>query len=301
MEYEYLVPKDTKRVLPQKLKECLNLGLILARFIPHEVIRNDDIDKNTKARPSWLSNTLNGITLGALKEVISENLRRWEDLTAHALRFEMVARGRLIIGLGSKGPLEFGITLHPITGVPYIPGSALKGLCRSYALLSLAAQDELFVDNRKTESERLEDFDAALLAGQKDHLPQALHYRLAFGTQKNAGGCVFYDAVLSGLNLTSEPLSKAIYTLDVMTPHFAEYYTNQGGKAPDDSGNPIPVTYITVSERTYFAFAIGKRTGFVDQDNETSKQARRWLKSALQELGIGAKTAQGYGVFAILK
>jgi CRISPR-associated protein Cmr6 len=299
MAYEYLVPKDTQRLLQNQAAECLNLGLILARYIPHEAVRNDDIfnDRDRavgKVRSQWLTQMLKRFTGSALEDLITANFQRWIALTQNAARFEMRARGRIIVGLGGKGPLEFGITLHPITGLPYIPGSALKGLCRSYALLSLAAHEKIKVE---VETEALKKLDEDLIKGKYDHLPELLgaaRYRQAFGSQENAGGCVFYDAVLSNL----QPDTR-IFTLDVMTPHFVKYYTNSGKKAPDDGDNPNPVSYITITEGVSFAFAIGRRTGFADDD--TLKQARRWLRASLQELGVGAKTAQGYGVFAPVK
>ncbi len=294
MAYEYLVPSDTQRLLQAKADQCLNLGLTLARYIPHEAIRNDNVigKKNAKVRSEWLAQTLKRFTGSALEDLIVANLTRWMALTNNASRFEMRARGRIIVGLGGKGPLEFGITLHPVTGLPYIPGSALKGLCRSYALLTLAAHAEI---NVIIESEALKQLDELLIAGNYDHLPEALHYRLAFGSQENAGGCVFYDAVLKYLDPRN-----SIFTLDVMTPHFVKYYTNGGGKAPDDGDNPNPVSYVTVTEGVSFVFAIGQRGGFIDTE-DTVKQTRRWLRKALQELGVGAKTAQGYGVFAPVK
>lgn len=297
MDYEYLVPIDAKRLLQNRADECLNLGLTLTRFIPHEAIRNDDIRNNNnkivgKVRSEWLQQTLSRFTGAALQDLLVANFDRWMALTQDGSRFEMVARGRVIVGLGDKGPLEFGITLHPITGLPYIPGSALKGLCRSYALLTLAAHEDVKVE---VETVALKKLDEALIAGKHDHIPEAVNYRLAFGSQENAGGCVFYDAILSNLDLNAP-----VFTLDVMTPHFGKYYTSNGNDAPNDSDNPNPVSYITITQGISFAFAIGRRTSFAD-GGETVKQARRWLRASLQELGVGAKTAQGYGVFVPVK
>src|SRR6266496_2868070 len=42
-------------------------------------------------------------------------------------------KGRMSVGLGSESVLETSICLHRTYGVPYIPGSALKGLAASYA------------------------------------------------------------------------------------------------------------------------------------------------------------------------
>src|SRR6266849_7725980 len=46
---------------------------------------------------------------------------------------------RMIVGLGDESVLETSITLHKTYGVPYIPGSALKGLAASYARQRLDA------------------------------------------------------------------------------------------------------------------------------------------------------------------
>ena len=39
---------------------------------------------------------------------------------------------RLVVGLGNESVYEISITLHHIYGFPYIPGSAVKGVVRSY-------------------------------------------------------------------------------------------------------------------------------------------------------------------------
>lgn len=292
MPYQYLVPRDTQGILQRAETDCMNLGLVLDRYIPWEAIRNDDIRNHNrvigKVRTEWLKKTLERFTGPELKELLGAALNRWLALTANAFQFEMRSQSRVVVGLGDKGPLEFGITLHPITGLPHIPGSALKGLCRSYALLTIAAHDRVQV---AVETEALKRLDEALIAGQYDaRVSEAIHYRQAFGSQENAGQCIFYDAIVSNVRLNAP-----IVTLDVMTPHFVKYYTNGGRQAPDDSDQPNPVNYLTVTEGTSFAFAVGARTGFVD--NGTTQQAAKWLWQALQEMGIGAKTAQGYGVF----
>ncbi len=294
-DYTYLVPTDTKRVLQQRSDVCLNMGLVLARYIPHEAIRNDDLyDDRGKAtgkvRTEWLIDTLQRFTRSNLSDLLNANFERWIALTTttHAPFFEMRAMGRVIIGLGGKGPLEFGITLHAVTGLPYIPGSALKGVCRSYALLSIAETLGVKIDTAE-----LSELDETLLKGKHDTaLAKAIHYRQVFGSQDEAGGCVFYDGILSDI-----PMEMPIFTLEVMTPHYGDYYTTNGGKSPDDGGDPKPVNFLTVTEGVKFAFAIGKRTHFAN--DATVKQARRWLRDGLQELGIGAKTASGYGVFEL--
>lgn len=45
-----------------------------------------------------------------------------------------VATSRFVTGLGRSHPIENGFSWHPTLGVPYLPGSSVKGLTRAWAL-----------------------------------------------------------------------------------------------------------------------------------------------------------------------
>jgi CRISPR-associated protein Cmr6 len=130
-------------------------------------------------------------------------------------------------------------------------------------------------------------------------LPDAASYRQIFGWADDSqrhiksaatGGIVFHDAIL--YEVPQEV--KQVFTLDVMTPHFTEYYRSDGKKAPHDGDSPNPVTFLTVNAGLTFAFAVSARKGISD---DVRKQARSWLRKGLIEMGIGSKTAAGYGIF----
>jgi CRISPR-associated protein Cmr6 len=53
---------------------------------------------------------------------------------------EATAEERVLIGTGLANQLETGFLLHPLYGVPYLPGSAIKGVTRSALLLRWAAE-----------------------------------------------------------------------------------------------------------------------------------------------------------------
>src|SRR5947207_13803736 len=55
-----------------------------------------------------------------------------------AKKYPARVKTRMIVGLGDESVLETSITLHKTYGVPYIPGSTLKGLAASYAHQRLA-------------------------------------------------------------------------------------------------------------------------------------------------------------------
>jgi len=97
------------------------------------------------------------------------------------------------------------------------------------------------------------------------------------------GKVIFFDAV---------PLGVPKIEPDVMNPHYGNYY--RGDAPPADYLDPTLVPFITVGKESRFLFALASR------DETALGKAARWLKGALTELGIGAKTSAGYGVFEVL-
>ncbi|GIL14466.1 MAG: hypothetical protein BroJett038_31860 [Chloroflexota bacterium] len=295
---KYVVPSDTARIASKHVKACQNFALTLQRYAPQEAIEetdrlNDRERSIGKERNFWLQDICRNFMPDS--DLIASTYQRWRAMTEGAARFIMVSRSRMIVGLGGKGALEFGITLHPVTGLPYIPGSALKGLCRNYALYYIAEQSGISLDPAqvKNTSEVANQLDEQL-TGIKDyrlkvHPGYTDLYRNLFGTQEEAGQCVFYDAVIRDV-----PPNIPLFAIEVMTPHFRQYYESGGKEAPHDADDPNPITYIAVNAGIAFAFAIGRRHGTA---NSPLVDARDLLRQALSLMGIGAKTAAGYGVF----
>jgi CRISPR-associated protein Cmr6 len=112
----------------------------------------------------------------------------------------------------------------------------------------------------------------------------------ALGTQEKSSQIVFYDAL---------PVDgKFTLALDVVTPHYGDYYT---GKAPPTERlSPIPHTFLTVVETTFeFWFAIESDSEHSDRDRKILDEAQQYLEFVLSEWGVGGKTSAGYGRFAI--
>jgi CRISPR-associated protein Cmr6 len=301
MTYTYLVPKDTAQLSGQ-IEGCQNFGLKLARYVPKEAITEtrSQTSRGT-VRSDWLKALCPGFKPDDnLANLITSLHQRWMAMTEGSARFTMVTQSRMIIGLGGKGALEFGITLHPVTGLPYIPGSALKGLCRNYKLLEIAAKrgvsplPAIQSSGDKKPKSDLEKLDESL-SDKASEDEDAKTYQEIFGTQNKAGRCIFFDALLSPLNQ-----GQALFELDVMTPHFSDYYSNKGDVAhpPHDADKPIPVTFITVPAGIKISCAVGVRR---NTNDGYLKDVIETLQKALAEMGIGAKTAAGYGVFAPVK
>ncbi len=188
------------------------------------------------------------------KKTFKKFLKRWQLLLKETTATQITGKvlWRLVVGLGSGSVLETSMTLHHTLGVPYIPGSALKGVVSSYYVEKNGREDE--------------------------------DYNELFGNQTQKGKVTFLDAY---------PKQFPTLELDIMNPHYPEYYSE--GKAPADWMKPTPIKFLTVKKDTEFIFA------FKTEDESLKKQITTLLKEALQDFGIGAKTSVGYGFFQNLK
>src|SRR6266699_2127694 len=252
----YYLPRDTARLLtPERVKRCKNLGLILDKYPERIAIEKGD------GRGQWLREME---PASHIDPALSENVyRRWLAMTTamHAQHFSAAIEWRMVMGLGGETVLETDLTLHYLYGIPYIPGSALKGLTRAYVTGEVEGYKSDKVENDNEEIKRI------------------------FGSQEYAGTVIFFDAM---------PISgKAAFALDIMNPHYPEYYV--GNKAPTNDQSPVPIAFLTVAD-TSFMFALAPRDfRYVDD----VKAAQEWLQAAVQKYGVGGKTSAGYGYFKL--
>jgi CRISPR-associated protein Cmr6 len=217
--------------------------------------------KTSEGKSQWLQSF-------KLEEHIDARLaeqayRRWQGVIS-ALQgqyFTATTQWRMVVGLGGETVLETDLTLHHLYGLPFIPGSALKGLTRVYVTGEI---DEHKSGHRDTD-------DATV--------------QRIFGTQKTAGSVLFFDAI---------PVhGKFACDLDIMNAHYPRYYGEN--QLPTNTQDPNPVTFLTVAKTT-FAFAAAPRRA---QDTGDAELALQWLQKALQQYGVGGKTNAGYGYFNI--
>ena len=189
----------------------------------------------------------------------------------------------MVVGLGQASILETAMTLDRVTGIPIIPASALKGLAASYALLCVLEKTK-----RDEEVEKIYQKYLKHELALEDLPPSCGDFLNIFGTQDQAGKVIFLDAV---------PTEAPTLEPDIMNCHYPDYY---GGKTPNPTPyqSPNPVYFLTLGRESKFAFAIAGR----DSSKSTAalvRLAEKWLKAGLQELGIGAKTAAGYGYLEV--
>lgn len=241
---------------------AMHLGLWFERFF--HGYENDFAAVNTEGRSAWLRQF-------DLKQVGARS-----ELQAKAEKIQQLATSQggqariyqctapFVTGMGNPHPLENGFTWHPTLGMPYLPGSAVKGLVRAAVELAYQGEDKPALLKRWFGTEA------------KDNGPEA------------RGSFIFLDAL---------PVAPCELVPEVMTPHMGKWY-EKGGKTPTakdtqpgDWHSPVPVGYLT-ARNLQLQFAVMPRPGVNATELEQVWQA---LDYALQWLGAGGKTAQGFG------
>jgi CRISPR type III-B/RAMP module RAMP protein Cmr6 len=191
-----------------------------------------------------------------IEKLSKRHLDNAKALTQNSLLVqEFTPDWRMVTGMGEASVYETSMTLHHVYGIPYIPASTIKGVLRHYL-------------------NELED--------GKKHIEKIFGESDTVSSTKRPvrGTCVFFDAF---------PLTAPRIELDVMTPHYPDYYT--GDKPPADWQSPNPIHFLTIGKGTRFRFIVGTP----GLDDAMKGTLRKWLEEALQHRGMGAKTAVGYG------
>lgn len=219
---------------------------------------------------------------------------------------KLKTKSRLVVGLGDESVYETSIRLHRNYGVPYIPGSALKGVAKHYSIYMLTyakmkSLTEKFGSNdlfelagivqkllEEPEDEKVKEFGSLSFSLDREEI-NFDDLRKIFGTQKQEGLVIFFDAFPTPDQLRNNP----ILELDIMNPHYQPYY--QQGEVPGDWHSPTPIFFLTVPEDIEFRFA------FALIEELDSKKLLKKLKiiliNVLKDFGVGAKTSLGYGKF----
>lgn len=264
-----------------------NINLLFSKFIPETSIKNEEKENKEKYLQfiinefKNLKNNLNNFNF--IKERNEELINKLKDSGFKVISFHAICQWRLIIGLGASHPQETSMTLHHIYGIPYIPGSAIKGITKHWIVLKLAdhiANNESFEDVIEKVSKALEDGDDSYSNLSLDGIEFKDLVKI-FGTQRQIGQVIFMDAY---------PVDSIELEIDIMNVHYPDYYS--GKEAPTDYQKPRPIKFLTL-KKAKFQFHL------LSKDINLLKYTEKFLKEALKEHGIGAKTSLGYGIFDI--
>lgn len=277
-------------------------GLLLQRYleIPVKDQSGDQQGgKHPKARLRLLENGINA-SYNA-RSVYQQAFDRWTESLPPATQWmDVPVEGRMVIGLGTAGVLETGIALHHTYGVPWIPGTAVKGLASHYCDRVWGNRDEPDEAAVTDEEWKFRRRYAGEACPEEKREFWGRYHQWLFGTTESAGYVTFHDAWIDHRSLSP----KSGLVRDVMTPHHGDYYagkTYQGAQRkgqripPTDFDNPNPITFLSVNGSFRFALSVADP----DDANQIGLLglARQVLGEALRDWGAGGKTNSGYGRF----
>ena len=166
---------------------------------------------------------------------------------------------RFVSGLGYSHAVENGFGWHHALGVPYLPGSSVKGLVNGWL---------------------------------RDWCEDGTKADKLLGTKEGVGRVIFHDA----LPLTVVKLEADLMTPHY-GPYFDNVLSQEesaGLNQPGDYYDPTPIPFLTVAADQAFLFTVTPRT---PEDGEACREAFEYLETALMEIGAGGKTAVNYGKF----
>ncbi len=273
----------------------------------------------------------------ALADTIGDSVWRWPARSI----------APFMTGLGNEHPLENGFSFLTPYGLPYLPGSGVKGVLRRAAeeltlglydgdtggwdvvslwwlfgfepnSVYLTGPSDRMPPTQREEAQhwqdayrnpatrdaiphdRLEALIEATLNGEQRRryreqpfllLDELLDNQKLRDELRNRGALMFWDVI-------PESASGKL-AVDIMTPHYGDYY--QGDATPHDSGQPNPILFLTIPPGSCFEFFVQCDPAALPASLKNS-----WpilLKAAFQLafewLGFGAKTAVGYGAMQL--
>lgn len=207
--------------------------------------------------------------------------------------FSSTLSWRMTIGLSAYHPQETSMTLHHIYGIPYIPGSAVKGVTRHWVILKLFEKSfntsglpfeqikcfekilETADVNNKDEDKRddklsKEEFQEKFKAKSKENtfiIPHNKLYDFLKNQKAQKEKIIKFQKIFGTQSNKGEviffdayPIGEVKLKIDVMTPHYGPYYSDASGEThPADYYNPMPIKFLTV-EKTKFEFHLASKS-----------------------------------------
>lgn len=241
------------------------------------------------------------------KKITSQWLSRQDTLfnmleEKRRLRLTAKATSPFTTGLGNEHPLENGFSFLNPYGLPYLPGSGVKGVVREAARQLSEGQWE---DSRGWDKEPVGSFTVRV-DGEGKKIPLTA-LDVLFGRETPEGESEHFRGVLSFWDVIPEIPGNQL-RVEVMTPHQSHYYQQEresktgGSTTPHDSGQPKPILFLTVPPGSKFHFHVVCDLERLKRVAPAMLAEDRWkklLEAAFQHafdwLGFGAKTAVGYG------
>jgi len=214
------------------------------------------------------------------------------------LRLEAKSTAPFTTGLGNEHPLKNGFAFLNPYGLPYLPGSGVKGVLRQ-AARELASGE--WGDSHGWSAEK----NIEITLGKNVIRISLLD--VLFGLESQDGDKQHLRGALTFWDVIPQIVGNSL-TVEIMTPHQSHYYQQKSDRksgdsvSPHDSGSPNPLSFLTVPPGSNFSFFVTCDTTLLARHASHLIEGEHWktllqaaFEHAFEWLGFGAKTAVGYG------
>ncbi len=182
---------------------------------------------------------------------------------------------------GGKGESALGFSFDYVTGIPYIPGSSVKGLIRSAFQGSRAEYGKSLLEKM------------GYTGSINKLITNIFGPNRTFREEDDGSRDIFFDAVITGAVQNGQETSSeeiCVLDMDSITPHRQS--------AMKDLAAPVPISFIKIRPGIVFLFSF-LTFDFKDKEGNvlfSAKDKTDLFKRVLLDFGIGSKTNVGYGV-----
>ena len=310
------VPKYLDR--PNRPKNELSLGLQFGMYL------NIYDSHDWSVPPDWSGNKRTSLRYDKMQSELLKGLQSRQMALLQgsnkdsSLTFVAKSTSPFVTGMGNEHPLENGFSFLNPYGLPYLPGSSIKGVLRRAAeelihtewfsgegewnlmdIIHLFGLETLHTGNEwyhgfNVDNAHIEKYLRFIAPNQSNQqLKNILASKspileLVRSSNLSARGILnFWDCYPSGYRELE---------FDIMTPHQTDYH--QEKREPHDTESPNPIRFLTIPPRSQFTFHIS----LCDACQIKEYIPKNWheiiekaFEHAFHWLGFGAKTAVGYG------
>ena len=209
---EYLENEKVPMPRFERMGKEPNMGLVFNKYYPW------NFEKGISKIDGWVQKYINEFNK---RRPLNEYDQRYRKMVINrgGYLFDLECLSDLIIGMGNAHPMENGFTFDHAQGLPFIPGTTIKGIWKATKHFQKNKTDQ----NKGSKEENQDK------KGKED---------------KTVDNFIFLDAI---------PISVKM-RIDIMTPHYQPYYSS--GEPPGDYYSPIPIQFVTVSKGSKFLWGV---------------------------------------------
>lgn len=295
------------RLVSQQVNECLgntispqsNFGLFFNKwldyraeggtYVPYVAKDRSPLVKQAKHSSRSAANILKRHHIHQAEYCQSMEKAGWKS-------FVFTARldSPFVSGLGAAHPTETGMVLDHTSGMPYVPAASQKGVLRIAHMINALLNED---GTEKSEEQLLGE---GVITGNGEEL-----YWEEDDASRTLYGYSDKDKALAGqlVVLDAYPLKAPELGEEILNPHYTEYY--QGNRGPTEDQSPIPVKFLVVKPGAEFVFRTLLRLPYdkapLQDQEKLSRMVNKNIRRAITEIGMGAKTALGFGRFSVIR